>query len=232
MAQSLNKLVFDIKNIHYGGFQSDDAQVSDRQVAYWINQDRATLLSQILSNGKTIPDIYMQHLECIQLECLDTAECCEIETCERVLRSTQKIPETIHRNNRNSIFAVSSPDKTIGFSETNFIRQRTNKYSKYTGGKPRWFIKNGYLYLTNTKVLEYVSLSGIFEDPTEALLFSTCEGEPCWTWDDEYPITGAIASVITKKILTERLAPLKQGLNDENNDARGQGTQQITSEKD
>jgi hypothetical protein len=232
MGQSLNKLVYDIKNIYYGGFQSDDNQVSDRQVAYWINQDRATLLAQLLSVGKAIPDTLIQHLECVQLECLDPAECCEIDTCERVLRSTQRIPDTIHRNNRNTILSVSSPDKTVGFTETNYIRQRSNKHSKYTGHKPRWFIKNGYLYLTNTKELEYVSLSGIFDDPTEALLFTQCDGTPCWTWDDEYPITNRLAGIITTKVLQEKLGLVQKALNDENNDARGQGTQQGSGEQD
>ena len=232
MAESLNKLVYDVKNIYYGGFQSDDAQVSDRQVAYWINQDRAFLTSQLMSAGKTIPETFIQHLECVQLECLDPAECCDIESTQKVLRSTQKIPETIHRNGRNTIFSVSSADHTIGFAETNSIRQRYTKHSKYTGGKPSWFIKNGYLYLTNSKELEYVSLSGIFDDPTEALNFINCDGVPCWTWDDAYPISSRMASIITKKILTERLRFVQKTLNDEANDSRGQGTQQATNEQD
>jgi hypothetical protein len=201
---TLNELIYDIKNIGYGGFQSDDVPISDRQVAYWINQERAFIIAQLLSSNKLIPDSLIQHLECVELECLDPAECCEIETCERVLRSTQKLPQTIHRNGRNTIFDVSSVDKKVGFTETNYIRQRTNKYSKYTGSKPRWFIKNNYLYLTNTKEIEFVSLSGIFEDPTEALNFTTCDGKPCWTWDDQYPITNRLSTIITDKILKQK----------------------------
>lgn len=229
---TLNELVYDIKNIAYGGFQSDDVPVSDRQVAYWINQERAVLIAQLFSANKTIPESLIQFLECVDMECLDPAECCDIESCERVLRSTQKLPQTIHRNGRNTIFDVSSVDKTVGFTETNYIRQRTNKYSKYTGTKPRWFIKNNYLYLTNTHELEVVSLSGIFEDPTEALLFKTCDGVACWDWDSPYPITSRLASVITNKILQERLGITTKMPNDENNDARQQGTPQVTNEKD
>lgn len=218
---SLNQLIYDIKNIISGGVQSDDITISDRQVAFWINQTRATLIGQLLSDGKSIPDALIQHLECVELHCVDAAECCEIETCERVLRSTQKIPESIGRNNRNTILSVSSPDKTVGFTETNYFRQRTNKHNKYTGKRPRWFIKNNYLYLTNTKELEYVSLSGIFEDPTEAALFTTCEGKPCFTWDSEYPITGRIATVTTSMILKERVGLMASAPNDETNNANG-----------
>lgn len=228
MASSLNKLVYDIKNTGSGGFQSDDTPVSDRQVAFWINQERAFFISQLFSAGKAIPDALVQHLECVEMECLDPAECCEIQTCDRVLRSTQKIPQTIHRNDRDSILTVSTPDHRMGFTKTSYFRQRTNQYNKYTGKKPRYFIKNNYLYVTNTTELEYVALSGIFDDPTEALLFSNCDGTPCWTWDDEYPITNRLSTIISGKILKERLGISLSSPNDENNDAR----QQPSNEKD
>lgn len=218
---TLNQLVYDIKNIISGGTQSDDIRISDRQVTFWINQARATLIGQLLSDGKSIPDALIQHLECVELECVDAAECCEISTCAKVLKSVQKIPETIGRNNRNTILSVSSPDKTVGFTETTYFRQRTNRHNKYTGNKPRWFTKNNYLYVTNEKVLEYVSLSGIFEDPTEALLFTDCDKNPCFTWDSEYPITSRIASVVTSMILKERIGIMASTPNDQTNNANG-----------
>ena len=116
MAKTLNELVYDIKNPANGGFQSDDVAVSDRQVAYWANDTRDMLIGQLFSANKTIPDTVIQHLECVDMECLDPAECCDISSCARVLRSTQKIPRTIQRNGSNSIMSVSSADKTVGFT--------------------------------------------------------------------------------------------------------------------
>ncbi len=226
MAKTLNEIIYDIKNSAFGGFQSDDVQVSDRQVAYWINEARDTLIGQLLSSGKSIPESAVQHLECVQLECLDAAECCEFTSCNKVLRSTQKLPRSIQTNDRNSILSVESPDKTVGFSETTYFRAKTNKYNRYTGNNPRWFIKNDYLYVINEKMLEYVSVSGIFEDPTEATLFTTCDGAPCFTWDTDYPITQRMARLITTMILQDRLGITQQTPNDTSNNAKGTETEQ------
>ena len=232
MAKTLNEMVYDVKNIGAGGFQSDDNPISDRQVAYWVNDTRAMLASQMLSANKSIPDALIQHLECIELECMDAAECCEISSSSKVLRSTQKIPRTIQRNNRNTILSISSPDQLVSFSETTYFRQRTNRFNRYTGNKPRWFVKNDYLYVINEKVLQYVSLSGIFEDPTEAILFLTCDGEPCFTWDTDYPVTSVMARLITDIILKDRLGIVINATNDEANDQRGQSTTQVSNEQD
>ena len=232
MAKTLNELVYDIKNPANGGFQSDDVAVSDRQVAYWVNDTRDMLIGQLFSAKKAIPDTIIQHLECVEMDCLDPAECCDISSCARVLRSTQKLPRTIQRNDRNTILSVSSVDKTVGFTETTYFRQRTNAHNRYTGKKPRWFIKNDYLYITNEKVLDNVSVSGIFEDPTEGIMFNDCEGTPCFTWDSDYPVTTRMARLITTLVLKERLGITAQTPNDENNDARSQGTTQVSNEKD
>lgn len=227
MAKTLNELVYDIKNPGFGGVQSDDIQISDRHVAYWINDARDLLIGQLLSSGKSIPETIVQHLECVELECLDPAECCDITSTKKVLRSTQKLPKTVHRNNRNTILSVTSPDKSKSFSQTNYFRARSNKYNKYTGDEPRWFIKNDYLYIVNELVLEYVSVSGIYEDPTEALLFNKCDGSSCFSWDDDYPITQRMSRVITTMVLQERLGITQQAPNDQKNDARPHGSPQI-----
>ena len=227
MAKSLNEMVYDVKNPAFGGFQSDDIQVSDRQVAYWVNDTRDLLVGQLLSSGKAIPESIIQHLECVKLDCIDPAECCDISSTKRVLRSTQKLPRTIQRNDRNTILSVSSPNKEKSFSETNYFRQRTNGHNRYTGDKARWFIKNDYLYVVNENILEYVSVSGIFEDPTEAILFTDCDGAPCFTWDTDYPITTRMARMISTIVQKERLGLVIASPNDQDNDARADGAPQV-----
>ena len=228
MAKTLNELVYDIKNPANGGFQSDDVSVSDRQVAYWANDTRDMLVGQLFSSNKTIPDTVIQHLECVDMECLDPAECCEISSCARVLRSTQKLPRTIQRNGNNSILSVSSADKTVGFTETTYVRQRSNAFNRYTGTEPRWFIKNDYLYIINEKVLDNISVSGVFEDPTEVGMFTDCDGVPCFTWDSDYPVTTRMARMITSIVLKDRMGISMQTPNDEDNDAK-QGTTQVSN---
>lgn len=220
---TLNHLVYDIKNIAYGGTQSDDTAVSDRQVAYWVNQVRSTLVEHDMSNTKSIPDAFVQHLECIDLECIDPTECCEVSIAEteKLLRSTQKLPVTIQRRGKNTIVSVSSVDKSTAFSETSYYRQKMNKYNKYTGHKPRWFIKDNYLYIVSGFVMDTISVAGVFDDPTEALEFSTCKGTPCFTWDSDYPVTNKMAKVITDIVIKEKLGIVIQAPRDDSNDGRG-----------
>ena len=218
---TLNHLVYDIKNIAYGGISSDDASISDRQIAFWINQYRAVLIEQSMQKDKSTPEAFVQHLECVNLECIDADACCDGESGHKLLRSTQKIPTTIQRAGNNSITSVSSRDHSVSFSETSYFRQRTNRFNKYTGSKVRWYIKDNYLYLINGFVIDKVSVSGIFEDPTEALEFSTCDGSPCFTWDSEYPITSKIAKMVTDMVLQEKIGLALKTPRDDSNDARG-----------
>ena len=224
---TLNHLVYDIKNLAYGGSQSDDSPVSDRQVAYWVNQGRSLLVEQSMSTTKSIPDAFIQHIECVDLECIAAEECCGVtlSTGEHLLRSTQKIPITIQRSGKNTIISVSSINKLVAFAETSFYRQKVNKYNKYTGSKPRWFLKDNYLYIINGFVMDKVSIAGVFDDPTEVLEFSTCEGVPCFTWDSAYPITNKIAKVISDMVLREKIGVALGVPRDDKNDGRGNPTQ-------
>jgi len=230
MSKTLNHLVYDIKNIAYGGIQSDDTPISDRQVAYWVNQVGADLKEQSMSTSRSIPDAFIQHIECVQLECIDPSECCgvDIGPADKLLKSTQKIPMTIQRRGKNTIISVHSVDKRVSFAETSFYRQRVNKHNKYTGSKPRWFLKDNYLYIINGFVMDHVSLAGVFDDPTEVLEFSTCEGKPCFTWDSPYPITNKIAGLITDIVLSKKMGIALQAPRDDSNDSRGKAEPTIT----
>jgi hypothetical protein len=227
---SLNEIVYDIKNIAYGGVQSDDNPISDRQIAFWVNYESAVIRGQTINTGN-IPDQFIQYLECVELECVDEVECCEVSSTEKILRSTQKLPVTIQRRGKNTIISVSSVDKVTSFSETTEYRRRVNKYNKYTGSKPRWFIKNDYLYVINTKMLEYVTVGGVFEDPTEAANFLNCAGDTCFTWDSKYPITMQMTKIIVDTILNNRMQIVTQSPKDEDNDARGKTTVPVNSQK-
>ena len=58
---TMNKMINDLKNLVSGGVQSDDAQPSDRQVEYWIDQTRALLIRQEFSQKGKIHDSWIQH---------------------------------------------------------------------------------------------------------------------------------------------------------------------------
>lgn len=216
---TLNEMVYDIKNIAYGGEQSDDHRVSDHQVAYWIRQVRSMLVRQELATRNKISSSFVQHLNEVELTSVDPAEVSGLSTGTYILKSTEKLPETIQRGEKNTITSVESIDGTQTFSETTFFRRKYNKYNKYTKCEPRWYLKNGYLYITNELLIEKISVSGIFENPEEVANFGLSSGDTPFSWDGEYPISNSMASTVTDIILKTKMGIARQMPADETNDA-------------
>ena len=162
MALTLNNLVYDIKNIAYGGYASDDAKISDNQIAYWVMHERSFLLSQIMGRKMRVAASCIETLERVFLEPVDASEACEVDLGIHVLKSKKPIPRTVQRNERDSVLAVESLDGQRAFSETTAFRKKWNKYNKYTGSKNRWYIKDSHLYVICDMLIDAVKLTGIF----------------------------------------------------------------------
>lgn len=218
---TLNHILFDIKNIAYGGDVSDDANVNDRQIIYWINQARSALIHNKLQKKVKINDNHIQHLECVDLAQVDTVECCDQDGDCVILKSVKQIPITIAEGGNNAILSVDTIDHKHSFSETSYFRAKSNKHNKYTAHSKRWYLKNNYLYITNDLMIEQISISGIFEFPTEAANFKTCAGDPCFDNNSEYPVGADMAAVITDMVLKSKMGIIIKMPNDENNDASG-----------
>ena len=224
---NLNTIVYDIINIAYGGESVDDADISFRQVAYWVKQERSLLLSQMLSKKMRIASACIEYINCVHLEPVDASECCEIDLGVHVLKSINPIPTTVQRNGRDSILAVESLDGMRPFSETTDTRRKWNKYNKYTSSKQRWYIKNGHLYVSCDIRLDAVKVTGIFEDPAEVWKMNYCTSSEnpilsaCeYDWEFPFPISLSMAEQATSIILQKRISIILNAPTDETNDAK------------
>ncbi|QDP52756.1 MAG: hypothetical protein Unbinned838contig1000_7 [Prokaryotic dsDNA virus sp.] len=224
---NLNTIVYDIQNIAYGGESSDDADLSFRQVAYWVKQERSMLLSQMMSRKVRVPAVCVEYLNCVYLEPADASECCELESGIHILKSVNPIPTTIQRNGRDSILAVESLDGMRPFSETTDTRRKWNKYNKYTGSNQRWYIKNGYLYVSCDIRIEAVKVTGVFEDPEEVWKINHCTSShnpilsACeYDWEYPFPISLSMAEQVTSIILQKRVNIILNAPSDEENNAK------------
>ena len=211
-----------------GGESSDDADVSFRQCAYWVMQERSMLLTQIMSRKVRVPSVCTEYLNCVYLEPVDASECCEVDLGVHVLRSISPIPGTIQRNSRDSILAVESLDGARAFSETTDTRRKWNKYNKYTSSNARWYLKNGYLYVSCDILIKAVKVTGVFEDPTEVWKMNYCTSaknpiiSACeYDWDFPFPISFSMAEQVTNIILQKRINIILATPGDETNNANG-----------
>lgn len=214
-----NKLVYDLVNILRGGIQSDDEIVSLRQVGFWVDNTRATLIRQDLEKKRSVSDNITQTLGCVAVQLVDASACpCNIQAGCTVMRTVERIPSTIELYNRNLITRVGP--SVIGqraYTIISYQRASTFGNGKYNKKEVGVFLHDGYLYFINLEAdTSYVSIEGVFEDPSEVSSFFSCDGEPCYTDDSRYPISANMVELLKEKILATNIRFISQGLPDSN----------------
>lgn len=203
-----NELVYNLNNIYAGGIESDDNNISNDQLIWIFNKYRAKLIREDLNKKRSIDPQLIQNLGCVELECVDASECCDIQSHTTILRSRLPLPRVIEGYRKNYLLFVGTVDKVIPFTITTESQARWSKYNKYTGKSPRAYIRDDdrYLYLINApEGLELITVDIIAEDPQEAREFYSCSGEPCFDYDMEYPISAHMIPIINSLILQNEL---------------------------
>ena len=218
---SLRRLVADVRNIADSGENNYSFRISDEQFAFWVHEIRAMLISQAIGKRQDISDIWVQALPCMELELVDSSDCCIITTDCYILRTKVRLPSSIETSGDNFIIRVTTPTGDI-ISKSNPFEAKYNKYNKYTAKKANWYLQDGYLYITNEKLLEYVNIFAIFENPEELSGYSNCGGSSCFNWDSPYPCSLKMGNDITNIIMQTKVMPFLQMPHDTSNDALSQ----------
>jgi hypothetical protein len=126
------------------------------------------------------------------------------------MRTAEKIPSTLElRRNLHGLTFVGTYGGRA-FQETTYNRSVYDAHAPFTGNKPRWFFKAGYIYFLNTPgMLANVNIQGYFEDPRTANAFRTCdcenEGECNTGFDFEYPLSSHHVDTIVKMMASSEL---------------------------
>lgn len=230
MVITRSHLIYDINEIASSGGNPNEFKITLEEIGYWVDQTRAQLIGQSLNKRDDVNDSWVQYINCLELEQVDASECCDVDSGCFVLRSVKEIPSTIDTWRDNWIISVTSIDGT-SIPKSNPIKQRYQKFNKYTGNKKSWYIKNNRLYVINDQILQFVNLAGIFESPTELENFVTCTNQQCYTDDSPYPISFNMASQITDIIIKTKVQPFMTFPEDNRNDANSQTPQQRIQNK-
>lgn len=202
---TLNKIVDDILNDAYGGIPSDG--YSKEQVRYKIFRWRELILRRDVERNDVDP-LFMQSIV-VEFELTGSTVACGTSDC-KVLRSTVKIPQLVRPKNSH-IWTLESylddlsevPGDSL-YTPVYSYDRRWLPYRRMTGAMKYAYIDTDkYLYVFNTKEPRYGLMRGIFFDPREAAIFSDCDGYPCYTDDDPFPLSGDIGNVIYEAVLKE-----------------------------
>jgi hypothetical protein len=220
----LSEIIFNIKNLRKNGRVSDDDSISDRQWAFIINYYRAKLVKQEQQKKKAISGNIVQNLGKVTLIKADKNECCEIGDC--ILRIENPLPTAIDTDAQPLITYVGLLNGSRSFQRTTYERAIWDAHAKYTGKEPKWYQQGNYIYIVNppTKNLKYINVQGVFEDPTKAITYRTCDceenGETCFEgFDYEYPLAVDKIDTVIKMIAEAELRITLQhgGLDTSNN---------------
>jgi len=202
---TLNEITYDVLNTLRGGQVSDDELISLRQIQYWVHTIRAKLIREDIDKRRSMSDNVRQNLGCVPVEYVDLSLCCGITTGCKGLR-TVVIPKTVESRHKDMITRVgpvqlgAKPYTLIPYERAAWVRYNTS--SSVT---PKAFLFDQRIHLImppdNEVIVKYINVQGVFEDPTDVKQFSTCEGQPCYSDDDEYPISAWMLPALKQLVL-------------------------------
>ena len=156
----------------------------------------------------------MQQTICVPLESVSEEDCGEGD-CKTILRSAIEIPDVFQLSNKPGIIRVGPTSKlSKGF---NFITREKAIYannSKFPNEIHAFLHDDNRMYITSQrkgfKLLDCITISGIFEDPFEVSKFQNCcncnTSTTCFDPDkDEYPIPSDLVKLIRQDVINELL---------------------------
>jgi hypothetical protein len=221
-----NQIAYDILEIVKGNQISDDVDISIPHIMYHINNQRALWIrNEYNKPGRKVDQHLVQDLGCLELTTVDAAECCSVTTDCVALRTKNKIPAFIELHNGVALTRVGPVNKLKPpFNLTSYAQAPYMSANKYTGNTVNAFVLNDYVYILTNDVsmqtMDYINVQGIVADP-EVLVDYHCEssGDPCFSYDDEYPMNTWMIPYIKEQVLAQFGLSL-QTPKDEGNNAK------------
>jgi hypothetical protein len=224
------KLTYDILEILKGNHISDDTDLLERQVMYHIANQRALWIrNEYNKPGRSIDPDIISDLGCLELELADAADCCNIDLDCYVLRTKKELPSFIELHDSIGITRVGLPNKvTIPFTFTNYHKVLYSLSNKYSKNQVYAFMLNSRIYLLseklNIKMLDYINVQGVVENPEDLKDFKCENGDACFTMNSRYPIKSWMIPYITEQVV-KTLSVGTRSPKDTANDANDKNSQ-------
>jgi hypothetical protein len=220
---TLYEIGYDILKMARGSNISRSETISLRQVFFWINGYRAKLIKQQIDKGN-IDDAWIQEMSCLELSVRDRGECPSTMTLTSgcaVLRTVLEIPQTIKGKNMDGLLFVGSidgkPYQIITPQRYSFITSKP-----YSGRDTYAYRKGNYIYIMNNLPLKYVSLHGIFSDPTQLSTYiNNCSSTVCYNVrTEDYPVNMEMLDTIRMMIMEREMKMTIALPSDKDNDSQ------------
>jgi len=165
----IGEIIQRVQSLYSKGVQSDDSRLSSRHIYNKMLTVRSKLISQESKKKQKISQWNYQTLPCVELEVAPIHECpCLPPAGCEILKTKNPLPRPLTNLNVHLIQSVTSLDGSIVYSEIGWTEKKYKASAKYTADKPDYFIRNNYLYITHKNGPKVITITGLFDDPTEA----------------------------------------------------------------
>lgn len=165
---TVREVIHIITDEYAKGIPSDDTTLRPRRVYAALRAARSRVLSDAIRKHGVLNELNYTTLPCVGIEKVEAHECSciPIAGCH-YFRSTCKLPDPL-ADFDESLTDVATYDGSIRFSRIDFARINYAQSDRYTAKSPKYFIRNGYLYLINVpKLLKTVLIRMAAVDPTD-----------------------------------------------------------------
>lgn len=211
------KILEDLRRTH-----SDDSDIDIREVKFAINTQRALWLRNELNKNRTIDPTVIQTLGCAELEVSNTSDdCCDIDSGCSIMRTKLVIPSAVELHNEPAIWVNPVDKLNLPFSFVSYERAKYVGNGTFNTNNIFAFLSNSRIYLVSknedVKYMKYITIRGVFEDPSEAGRFTNCSGEACYTDDSTYPLKSWMFNYIENEVVKMLSMRLQLPADDTNN---------------
>jgi hypothetical protein len=135
------------------------------------------------------------------------------------MRTVLNIPKTIDLNFKSGLMYVG----TIDGREIQFVsesRALWQQFKRFTANTPLAFLRNKRIYINAVTPMQYITVRGVFEIPTEAGNFTNTNADTTTLhYHDAYPIPANMVPVLKEMILSRELGIMTQQPSDNKNDS-------------
>lgn len=194
---------------------SDDSMLTDRFI--WNKIKTYTLLFTKQKSDKynLSSDNTYSTLDCVNMELVDSTDCCkELPSC-KILRSVDRLPKIADSNNGAIMKGIFTLDSGISIDYVSILDVIRMSSSRYKPQGIKAFMKDGYLFIPFRDKPKAVSVTAFFESPEEIYLINTCKKhDTCiriqdQDWKVSSDIQGAILQEVNKELsaIFNRLQP-------------------------
>jgi hypothetical protein len=204
---------------------SDDSMLTDRYI--WSKLLSKTLHYLGQKNDRfslNSSNFIYSTLDCIEMELVDSIDCCkDIPAC-KILKSKIKIPKIAESTLSSVVKGIYNLDGTerIDFITKNDVGRLFD--SKYKSKKIKAFIENEYLFIPFRKNPKAVAMEAYFVDPLEVYMLNECKKKDyCVNYQDlEWKCPSTLESVIIQEVQKDIFNFYNRIIPDENTDKNSQ----------